>query len=302
MKLSKLLTKAVALTVVVATLASATLFAAKLNYSDVPENHWAYESISAVTEAGLMVGKVENEIFSKDDRVTISEILSTLYRLSGNEKIPESFSSTVYFGIPSSEGSSECSKWYAAPWKWALYNGVAQAHSDGYSRYKHSESSDVRRIDVYDFKLLEDATRADVILALYYYVNTYMEREINDSYDLSVFPDWRYDEAYPQNVDPENDTLDVFNDGFPRGQFTNIYSPSALDIINATEWAVSNGIIVGYPDGTIGIQDVKLYWDPLGFGENVDYVWHEIRDLKYVTRAEYAAILDRFMDYCENLK
>jgi len=277
--------------------------AGEVTYLDVSAKHWAYESISAVTEAGLMHGKVENAFFSKNDRVNISEIFTTLYRLSGKEEIPERFSDTVYFGMSSSSnGSSECTKWYAAPWKWALYNGIAQNHSDGHGRYKHSENSAISRIDVYDFELFKDATRADVILALYYYVNTYLEQEINDSYDLSVFSDWRYDEAYPELVDPENDTLDVFNDGFPKGQFTRAYSPSALDIINATEWAVSNGIIEGYPDGTIGIQDVKRYWDHLGFGENVDYVWHEIRNLKYVTRAEYAVILDRFMQYLEEMK
>lgn len=278
-------------------------FASSILYRDVSPKHWAYDSIAAVTEAGLMHGKVENEIFSKNDRVNISEIFATLYRLSGKEEIPERFSDTVYFGMSSSSsGSSEYTKWYATPWKWALYNGIAQDHSNGHGRYKHSESSAIGRIDVYALELFKDATRADVVLALYYYVNTYMEQEINDTYDLSVFSDWRYDEAYPKLVDPENDTLDVFNDGFPRGQFTKAYSPSALDIINATEWAVSNGIIEGYPDGTIGIQDVKLYWDHLGFGENVDYVWHEIRDLKYVTRAEYAVILDRFMQYLEEIK
>lgn len=274
-------------------------YASAMTYRDVSASHWAYDSIKAVTAAGLMHGKVKNEMFSKNDRVNIAEVFTTLYRLAEEEEIPEQFSNSVYFGS-SDNATADSNKWYSAPWKWAIYNGIAQDHSDRHSRQKHN--SDKSFISyVYPWELFKEATRADIVLALYYYVNTYMEQEISSSYDLSVFSDWRYDEAYPELVDPEKETLDVFNDSFPRGRFTNAYSPSALDIINATEWAVSVGIIEGYPDGTIGIQDVKRYLDPIGFGENVDYVWHERRDIKYVTRAEYAVILDRFMRYLKEI-
>ena len=310
MKTTKILTKVTAALTVGAVLASFALHAVKPNYSDVSEDHWAYEQICSVTEAGLMVGMGENEgeYFGKDDMVTASEMYTTLYRLAESPEITPTFTNSLEIGYPYSYDPSNLNGWYVNPWKWAVYNGVSEV--DGYLsavptpnlfvsglRYggefngveeSSGDFSGEYYIDNND--LFKNVSRADVVLTLYFYVTEYLGVNVTETADLSEFWDW-----------DENELIEA-STNLTNGDFGNILLTYPEELKAACEWAVGSGIIVGYPNGTIGIQDVKLYWDPLGFGENVDYVWHEIRDLKYVTRAEYAVILDRFMDYCENLK
>ena len=57
---------------------------AKTTYTDVPETHWAYEAIEAVTEAGLFNG-TSATTFSPEMDTTRGQLMTVLARLSGEK-------------------------------------------------------------------------------------------------------------------------------------------------------------------------------------------------------------------------
>ena len=104
--------------------------ASSVTYLDVSPKHWAYDSIVSVTEAGLMHGKVKNEIFSKNDTVNAAEIYTTLYRLAGEVEPISDFTNGIAIDQKSSKTLANIDKWYSKPWEWAIYNGIAEVNKE----------------------------------------------------------------------------------------------------------------------------------------------------------------------------
>lgn len=268
--------------------------AGEVTYRDVSPKHWAYDSIAAVTEAGLMhgKGKTAGEYFDKNGSITNFELYTTLYRLAGEVNIEPTFD--LYY--------KDTGKWFDKACQWAVYNGIAfcdytyggelgsaidffRYKATGWDYYqdvlKKAQSGICSLPDAEPYsRYLNDynsgkgtiATRTDIVLSLYYYLTCYLKYEPIESADLNVFKDW--DDKFLK----DNRTL-VSVYPFNCGE-------EKANVKRALEWAVGAGIIKGYPDDTLGLY------------RSID------NDLlhKYVTRAEYAVILDRFMQYLEEIK
>ena len=113
------------------------------------------------------------------------------------------------------------------------------------------------------------ATRSDVVLMHYYYVTTYLGAEVSERGDLSRFTD-----------------LEISEDESHIYDYTACIPYESKDeFITAWEWAVGSGIIKGCGDSTL--QPGKYIRDTAS--------------RRFVTRAEYAVILDRFTSYLENI-
>ena len=277
--------------------------ASSVTYRDVSPKHWAYDSIVSVTEAGLMhgKGKTAGEYFVTNEPIKGTEIFATLYRLAGNPEVIPTFVDKLE--IKYDKENSKGNKWYTDSRLWAMYNGISYVEwlANNVPEFYTPEvrwgryGSELRpakhwTIDYQSGKMYGDerdalnyASRADVILALYYYVTTYLGIEVTETATLSKFPDWREDQLKPSTY--------YLNRGYTTGKFGKVFEQVVPDeFTDACEWAVGAGIIEGYPDGTLRLQygtrwDETVYYSP-----------------RVVTRAEYAVILDRFMQYLEEIK
>ncbi len=264
--------------------------AGEVTYRDVSSKHWAYESIVSVTEAGLMhgKGKTAGEYFDKSGNVTAAEIYATLYRLAGEPEVEPAFENVLKLCGYSSGLFDK--KWFADEVYWAIHSGVTNVSWDIGSAdptfvamkiESGRVGSTVNPIDAESGKVLyagfdplENATRTDVVLSLYYYADSIGKSERFDSSVLKGFADIDIDNL----VKSKNGKIEIFKNLF--------YELYYDDFVAAWSWAVGTGIIEGYPDNTLGLYRRSDKKAP-----------H-----KYVTRAEYAVILDRFMQYLEEIK
>ena len=62
--------------------------AAGPKFSDVPKTHWAYEAITMMTKAGVMVGTGDGK-FSPDATCTRAQSVTFLYRASGSPAVSD---------------------------------------------------------------------------------------------------------------------------------------------------------------------------------------------------------------------
>ena len=98
-----------------------------------------------------------------------------------------------------------------------------------------------------------DITRADVVLAMYYFVTTYVGKDVKDSEAAKSFDDFK------KLVSLDSKIYRAYSSGVP-------------ETLNAWNWALDSGIVEAYSDNTLR-PDATL------------------------TRAEFATMLTRFMDY-----
>jgi len=272
--------------------------ASSVTYRDVSPKHWAYDSIVSVTEAGLMhgKGKTAGTYFDKNGYVNAAEIYATLYRLAGKPEVKPTFTDeihTTFFRW------NPRLRWCIDSWKWAVFEGIAEVSyitdtepCDTFRNLRYKQNKGVVRPpeDVYllghywieEIYVDKTATRTDVIMSLYYYLTAYMNIEISADVDLSVYFDWNDDAAST-----------VTNDKIPytKANYGSVLRPWSDFFISAWKWAVSSGIIEAYPNGTLDLGEVEVNGD--------EYI---IAEPQFVTRAEYAVILDRFMQYLEEIK
>lgn len=240
-----------------------------------------------------MQGKNENIYFDKNGYVNAAEMYATLFRLSDGKYSADS----KLTNFKNFEIKKDYESWAAEPWEWAVACGIAETNceisADGYNIF-YRIASDVRRGRFLDslpskyddkrptYRVNRDdafapATRSDVILTLYYYMTTYYGvSPVSDrKVDLDAFGDWQKNCFVDYSVGVDGNVA--------------ILRPSEDEFEAAWEWAVGVGIAEGYPDGTLGIGSVSCIDDRI------------ITDrAQYVTRAEYATILDRFVKYLEN--
>jgi len=276
-----------------------TVLGAVPDYKDVPKNHWAYDSIISLTEKGMVEGKVAGVRFDPDAPLRNSELFMTLYRLAGEpEVVPTfdfrgNFSDEVIingkyehelagddkYGTPHLRG-----KWYRDAAFWAAYNGLATVHVSppgtyyieamgthrvGNENYSMPEAgttfNDKDRYSVYiDLGDGYTSTRTDMIVALYLYVTEYLKKEIVVDNTTETFVD---------NAKIPTTDMDVFDKYISTPLYIYLDNIGEAHIwADAWNWAVGAGIIEGYPDNTL-------------------------RPGANLTRAEYAEILERFVDY-----
>ena len=259
-------------------------------FKDISESHWAYESIKKMNESGIMIGKGTSDgiVFDPNGTITGAEMYMTAYRIAG---MPTDLPKLDF------EVDISSSAWYTVAHTWCMYNGLAYIQyllTGGpimfqgvpiYSTYVSSGriGSNVSPIDPDGFEFESHnhaptyrATRTDIVLLLYYYVTTYLKYDVTEKGDLSVFTDF----------DLKKLKADEF--GISAASFTNAYLGCSYtdEILPAWEWAVGSGIIKGCGDGTLQMGEYDT----------------ETKSYKYVTRAEYVVILDRFIEYLESLR
>ncbi len=253
-------------------------------FGDVSTNHWAYESISKINGMGHMIGRgtPRGIVFDPNGTITGYEIYMTLWRVAGT---PEPITEDKPFIELNSDIKSQ---WYTDPYEWTMYSGIANVswRLGGSDRPEGGEAtgrigSAIKPADDLKYVMSDEsfarnyATRTDVILSLYYYVTTYLNVDVSAESDMSMFSDWDI-----TNIESESDSpLTKLN-------YANILAWSFTDeMIPAWQWAVANGIIKGCDDGTLQMGEYDT----------------ETRTQRYVTRAEYAVILERFIEYLDTL-
>jgi len=113
-----------------------------------------------------------------------------------------------------------------------------------------------------------EITRSDAIVAFYRYTEKILEKEVNSNGSISKYAD---SEKFPI----KDSDWQLYRNAhrmytYADGYLTDLYGEDALTKIWL--WAIDTGIIEGYPDGTL-------------------------RPDAAITRAEFATMLTRFMDY-----
>ncbi|MBQ8523934.1 MAG: S-layer homology domain-containing protein [Clostridia bacterium] len=276
-----------------------TVLGAVTDYKDVPKNHWAYDSIMSLTEKGMVEGKVAGVRFEPEAPLRNTELFMTLYRLAGEPEVVPSFDFRGNFsdediingkyGIElagdDKYGTSHLrGKWYRDAAFWAAYNGLllvsvsppADYYVDGMGFHRvGNENYSMPEVgntfndhDSYlvgiSFETDYTTTRTDMIVALYLYVTEYLKKDIVVGNTTETFED---SAKIPVNL---MNTVDNYLSTPLYIWLGNIGEEHIW--ADAWNWAVGEGIIEGYPDNTL-------------------------RPAANLTRAEYAEILERFMDY-----
>lgn len=126
-----------------------------LAYADVPEKHWAYTDIKAVTEKGLMNG-APNGSFQPDNYVTRATIIATLWRLKESPKV----TGTAFPDI------SE--KYWAYPAiAWANSAGIATGYTDGTFGPEDTVTREQLAVFLYRYALADSTPIAEGVTDLY---------------------------------------------------------------------------------------------------------------------------------------
>lgn len=288
-----------------AVLLLSAVFATDLTYKDITSKHWAYDAIKYVTDEGFMHGSgaTAGEFFNPDENVNAAEIYATLYRIAGEPTVE-------YFIGAHCDCSKSYRKWAELPTRWAIENGIAECYpilrvmqgedtssSDnkryaGYRLYREGDDeylrgfaeSKMHYIRNTESEIFRSATRTDIVLAMYYYVNSYLYGTVDTSADLSGYSDFA---TYMKSLVTEDGTYPEYTTN------PGVYFPTQDEFESAWKWAVGAGIIEGYPDGTLGVSNAEAYT----VKNHTDLPRIISTEAKYVTRAEYAQMLERFVKY-----
>lgn len=296
--MKKFIKTLIAATLLLSTLIALCVPSAAASFSDVPETHWAYTSVDKISDTGLMIGRGApgGVVFDPEGQILGVEIYETLYRIA-DKKLSEKYyegevSANPYiFDEELNNWVRQDDQWFTDSTKWAIRCGLV------YAEWTESSSEDIpgdflvsgrfgSKFDPIEYHLNPGtvpndvsthtnhessiATRSDVVLMLYYYVSTYMGHEVAEKADLSVFTDWNVNE----------------NEIHTYAYASCLYMAHETELIAAWEWAVATGIIKGCDNNTLQIGEYNT----------------ETGSRRYITRAEYAVILDRFTTYLETVK
>ncbi|MDR3207362.1 MAG: S-layer homology domain-containing protein, partial [Oscillospiraceae bacterium] len=128
-------------------------------YDDVPEGHFFYDAIQALTDLGLMVG-TGDRTFSPNGQLTRGMMATILYRLEGKPAVTgEAPFSDVVAG-----------EWYADGVLWAAQSELLLGYTDGRSGWN------------------DPITREDLVTILYRYAKSKGE-DVSAAVDLSAYTD-----------------------------------------------------------------------------------------------------------------
>ncbi len=299
--MKKFIKTLIAATLLLSTLIALCVPSAAASFSDVAETHWAYENINKISEKGLMIGRGTpgGIVFEPTGEILGVEVIETLYRIADKKYSSNYYKGTLnnnelYLDEELNDWVELKDQWYYQSSEWAVRCGInygtwiTASSSDFpdskivYGRFNseyfpmvNKDGVEQSYISHLDNRSKSIATRSDVVLMLYYYVTTYMGIEVTDSIDLTTFGDWNYD-TIKENVN----TLGKYV-----GYYECIPRANANEFVDAWEWAVATGIIKGCDNNTLQIGEYN----------------RETESRRYITRAEYAVILDRFTVYLETL-
>lgn len=282
----KLLRTAVSLILAIAMLTTTvSVFSIEANYKDVPLKHWAYEYVMRLDREGIMHGMVEGEYFNKNGEVRSKELLAVLHRLTGEEAYEE------LVPIKNIEDT-----WYKDAVLWAVNNSIAGfeftycsatpssgifpgfwGEGDAYEAYLRclddpDASPGNISIQIGNNGADTVVTRSDVLVAFYRYAEKVLGKEVIGKGSIEGYADSK---KFPDGNNTREGVYKLYRNVFAMYQdgwtdITDCYGLFALTHIWL--WAIDAGIIEGYPDGTL-------------------------RPDAAITRAEFATMLTRFMDY-----
>lgn len=265
--------------------ATVSAFSIEADYKDVPPKHWAYEYVMRLGREGIMHGMVEGEYFNKNGEVRSKELLAVLHRMTGEE---------AYEELVPIENVKD--SWYKDAVLWAVNNSVAMF---GFTHYSYEPTSGMfsgfwgegETYDMYLYTIEKpDATpgairfelgtngaetvvtRSDVLVAFYRYAEKVLGKEVIGKGSIEDYADSK---KFPDGNNTREGVYKLYYNAFAMyyngwTDITDCYGLFALTHIWL--WAIDAGIIEGYPDGTL-------------------------RPDATITRAEFAAMLTRFMDY-----
>ena len=215
-------------------------------FIDTPQ--WAAETLTFVSEKGLMVG-VDSNRFDSQSIITKKEVAATLYRMAGSpEEIPTKCSAgfTPYY-----TDLQDTSIWYRNAALWCLNNEIIPVDSLSLPGFR----------DTYRFDADDIMTRSDIVYYLY-----------------------RFGLEYLQCIDAVGEFVDGAYTRGDVGTWEEFLEHNFIDVDtrfkrsgNPTpwKWAVKQGIIFGYDDNSL-------------------------RPNNCVTRAEFAAIITRFVKHYDH--
>ena len=261
--MKKMLT-AVSLLLIAAMVFATGIFAAPvLPFDDIGDCPWAADAISVMYEKGIMRGTSETK-FSPNGSITLAEFATTAYRVAGCPEVPEKSDKYNIYG--GSNGVDSEDYWAYDTITWAVQNGVIEtiyAIPTGYLpsyinfRWASDSDSDRGQSSVNGNAKL---TRGEIVLGLYFLAE-YLHVNREDRADVSSFRDRAELDKYGSALHISYGYTDYHADDCV-----------VLDPAEVFGWAVAVGIVKGYDDNTL-------------------------RSLEYVTRAEYAAMFGRFIEY-----
>ena len=252
-------------------------------FRDIPTNGWEIRYVNEMVERGIMIGTSSNT-FDPDSEININTVSTVLYRLAGSPEI-------TYFTNEHTKGIVEAFKdpifayqsWSHNPVLWASLNGIVMLYAPGFtgttiysngSSYRYSEKFE-REVpekyadEIYDFNVWYivpfpeylSFTRGDIIMSLYFFAE-YMNLDVTVRGDITSFKD-----SVKMNANKDGIYVHDY-DPLSYGYFPQYH----LNMSEYWSWAVGCGIVNGYPDGTLSQN-------------------------KPVTRAEFAAMISRYIDY-----
>ena len=300
--MKKLIKMLIATTLLLSTLTALCIPALAVTFSDVGKTHWAYESVDKISEKGLMIGRGTpgGVVFDPSGKILGVEVIETLYRIADGKYSDNYYKGTyngneLYLDENLNDWVELNDQWYYQSSEWAIRCGITygswitSSSSNvpdskmvygrfGSEYYPMTTKDGIEQTYISHLKNSSTniATRSDVVLMLYFYVTTYMGVEVTNSVDLNKFSDWDYD-IVKENVNSLGKYVS-YCDCIPRANEKEFFA--------AWEWAVATGIIKGCDNNTLQIGEYNS----------------ETGSRRYITRAEYAVILDRFTDYLETIK
>lgn len=256
-------------------------FALTAQFRDIPSDGQEIGYVNEMVERGIMIGTSSNT-FDPDSEININTVSTVLYRLAGSPEI-------TYLNNEHTNGIVEefqdpiyaYQSWSHNPVLWASLNGIVMLYapgmdgtniytSGGVYRYAEKFKKEVSGKDadtIYDFNVryIEpfpgylSFTRGDIIMSLYFFTE-YMNLDVSVRGDITAYED--------------SAALNTQKEGVYEAYYEplNYVSQYYLDMSEYWSWAVGCGIVNGYPDGTLSQN-------------------------KPVTRAEFAAMISRFIDY-----
>lgn len=131
----------------------------KVEFKDVPEDSWYYNSVEYVVENGIMAG-LSYDVFGPFDKLTRAQLPAILYRL---EDSPEVEYTKKFKDVPDNT-------WYTDAILWASENGIVSGYTNG------------------SFGVNDSITREQMAVMMYRYAK-YKEYDVKQTASIDGFED-----------------------------------------------------------------------------------------------------------------
>ncbi len=250
---------------------------AVVEFSDLDGYGWAKESIENLHNDGIFKG-TRKDMFSPSGYLRVAELAMTLYRIARRPKAEKTWKNYTVWNIDFNRDYPSPDVWYYDASIWAVENGIIELSNtnepfmEAVTRAFPKQDNNTHLImdemqeDINEnehFPSYALVRRGDIIISMFFYAE-YAKKDTSARGDISGFSDYgEITDLSWRNCHPINNVHYFRTDN---REWCN------SDIHDYLSWAVAEGILEGYPDGSL-----------LPF--------------EYVTRAEYAVMLERFVDY-----